>query len=431
MRFCRLDETFAPGAEKLVSKRTSATMPSFVTTFNAGTQATTYYNNGVYSSVTATMAAQGGQCGSCSGIGSACKFASYKSPRIVYFPIGVFTATKAVVSFSTQLVMAGVCGGSGDDQSFYRLALVPWGNTGTNAPDVPYPNPTTSEYNLWKGGYPTVTENASVIVKLGTQYRNGRGWTSYLQNFDPTMMYWVEPGKKYALTVMAILATDDYIAVNWGNAALYQADPSYNCSPTGSLVQALPGQGVCDRQDICKCWQCNQTTGQCAIVNSANQVATNMYMSSPMCSTACGLPPSPAPGKTFTATFQPQARYFTLNANNQQYFNLFQSPGVFNAVSLTSFNIVARYSLPTIVQYSVYILGNTATNVMQLLVSGTSTSGVELSIPVPAKSLLPFATKLGDWTQLYVSLVRIGQTNVLLGDLQQLAVGAYGITLSV
>lgn len=195
-------------------------------TYNGGNASGNYYNYGWYKNQRDTMGQQGASgCGGDCGSGP-CRFASYNSPKIVYFPIAVFTATKQVVAFTTNNVQGGVCAGSGDDQSFYRLVFIPWGNVYADRPDPNLINATTTEYNVWQGStpYAIIPLNAKILAQLNYQYVNGHAWSPYVQNFDLSMRFPVQVGKTYAVALMAVLATDDKINVNWGPGTIVQSD---------------------------------------------------------------------------------------------------------------------------------------------------------------------------------------------------------------
>jgi hypothetical protein len=184
----------------------------------------TYYNDGAYTNIQSTMSLQGFQdCGGDCGRGP-CRVggAGYKSPKIVYFPLAVFRPTKSIVSLTTSGVQGGVCDGSGDDQSSYNLVLVPWGNIIADKPD-PSPSNQTVIYNIDGTNY-TLPLNAQIVAQQGQQNLNGHGLAAVLPNFDASMRYLVQPGKKYALAIKAMVATDDKIRLKWGGGTITQSD---------------------------------------------------------------------------------------------------------------------------------------------------------------------------------------------------------------
>lgn len=175
---------------------------------------------GGVSSVDATMTSQGGT--SCDS--AACVYATYDSPKYVYFPIIVFQARASQMRITTSDVKAyiGSAVGNSTDFAEFQVVLIKWGNYALNQVDT---QPATTMKSVSKTyGSPavtkTVTAPTATAVAPGTPVTlTARGNNVTVQNFS-NFLALLDAGWQYAVAVQAFIATPNSVRVSWGASSV-------------------------------------------------------------------------------------------------------------------------------------------------------------------------------------------------------------------
>jgi hypothetical protein len=138
--------------------------------------------------------------------------ATYLTPRFIYYPMCIFTATKPWVTLNSNGARITVSDGGGDDSTNIGIVLVPWGNVTANLPDPVLFAATTTTSVL--GVLKTVPVVTHVFASTTVAERNGRGTSPYCVGFVNKKVQ-VTAGLQYAIAMQATVCTDDYVYMEW------------------------------------------------------------------------------------------------------------------------------------------------------------------------------------------------------------------------